>query len=176
MSYIRTKFFRSYAEFVVLCIVNETRSFNQLANKVELDATFGTTTSNDVSELHPCQFCQKCFCHLKNYKARKTVSPTIPIKWADGKNSNCETYILGGKKSVGGRPRKATHSGGRPKPLNTIDDLLTLDPSKPIPANVERLISQLVQRKMNESTMRNRSVQCNTGGSQPLVLPGEQDS
>ena len=67
----------------------------------ERNQKFYAVSKHDVSELHPCQFCQKCFYHLKNYKARKIVSSTIPIKWGDHKNSNCETCVLCGKNLLG---------------------------------------------------------------------------
>ena len=98
-----------------------------------------------------------------------TVSMLTPIIWSPHR-INCKSCSLDSVKTVGGRPKKITHAGGKPKPVQTVNDILNLDPTKPIPESVEKAISHVISIKMEQSKLLNRSVQFKTGGPQPLTL------
>ena len=137
--------------------------------KIDLDATFGIKTVDDVASIHPVHFCLKCFYNVSNFKKRKSICTLKAITWSSHQLENCETCMLASVKVVGGRPKKKKTSG-RPKQVKTLDDIMKLDPSKPIPASVERALSHVVGIKMDQSHLINKSVQFSTGGPQPLTL------
>ena len=47
---------------------------------------------------------------------------------------------------------------------------MNLDLSKPIPASVERALSHVVEIKLDQSHLINKSIQFSTGGPQSLTL------
>lgn len=73
------------------------------------------------------------------------------------------------EKSKGGRTKKKK-LGGRPKKVVTVDDVMELDPSKPLPKHVEHAFSHIMAIKMKQSSLPNNSVQVATAGSQTLTF------
>ena len=59
---------------------------------------------------------------------------------------------------------------GRPKTVKTFEDVMELDPSKPIPPSLDKAICHVISIKMKQSTLLNNSVQFSSGGPQPLTL------
>ena len=138
--------------------------------KSDMDVAFNTKTIDDIPGVHPKQFCTKCKNIVKNCKKRNTVSKLTPITWSPHQLENCEACHLASVKTVGGRPKKDTHAGGRPKQIRTVDDILSLDSTKPIPDSVEKAMSHVLAIKLEQSKLLNKSVQFKTGGPQPLTL------
>ena len=54
--------------------------------------------------------------------------------------------------------------------LKTFEDVMQLDPHKPIPPSLDKAICHVISIKMKQSTLLNNSVQFNSGGPQPLTL------
>ena len=88
--------------------------FNVIEYKLDIDVAFGTKTIDDIPSIHPNHFCMNCKKTVKNCKTRKTISTITPITWSPHQ-INCEVCALASVKTVGGRPKKVTHAGGRPK-------------------------------------------------------------
>ena len=143
--------------------------FDVAEHKSDIDVAFGTNTIGDTPTVYPKRICMKCKNILKNCMKRMTVSMLTPIIWSPHQ-INCKSCSLAFVKTVGGRPKKITHAGGRPKSVQTVNDILNLDPTKPIPESVEKAISHVISIKMEQSKLLNRSVQFKTGGPQPLTL------
>ena len=64
----------------------------------------------------------------------------------------------------GGRPRK-----GEEKKVITVDDILKLDPSKPVLSSVVKALYVLTI-KMKHSDLPNNNVKLATSGAQPLTV------
>ena len=74
----------------------------------------------------------------------------------------CGTCKLASTNLRGGRPKKGTSHACGPKTVKTFEDVMKLDPSKPI--------CHVISIKMKQSTLLNNSVQFSSGGPQPLTL------
>ena len=106
---------------------------------------------------------------LQNCKKRKTVTTTIAVTWSSHHTEKCATCLRACKQVVGGRPKKHVQPG-KLKTVKTIEDVYQIDPSKPIPPHVEKMMSHLLTIKMDQSKLLNKSVQFSRGGPQPLTL------
>ena len=53
--------------------------------------------------------------------------------------SDCVTCSYVAKQSKGGRPKKSKGNRGRPKSVFTVEDILNLSPSKPVPKAVQQM-------------------------------------
>ena len=52
----------------------------------------------------------------------------------------------------------------------TVEDVMKLDACKPLPDNVEKMISHVMAIKMQQSSLPNKSVELKTRGPQPVTL------
>ena len=67
--------------------------------------------------------------------------------------------------------KRKKRSAGRPKSSSlTVDDMMKLDCTKPIPPSVEKAISHVISLKVKHSQLPNNSIQINSGGPQLLTL------
>ena len=68
------------------------------------------------------------------------------------------------------------YGGGRPqqkkeeKAVTTVDDILNLDPNKPVPSSVEKALSHVLSIKMRQSELPNKTVMLETAGRQLLTV------
>ena len=74
------------------------------------------------------------------------------------------------QKSKGGRPIKQK-KGGRPKKSvepkkMTLEDIMNLSPSKPVPRIIEQCVTHVVNIKMKQSILPNQTIQLPTKGPQ----------
>ena len=132
-----------------------------------LDLNFGTQTVKDEIDLHPVKFCQKCFYHVDNHKKVISIPTLSPFKWLPH-SSPCSVCSTASRFSKGGRPKK-TQRLGRPKQVRTVDDIMNLDPRKPIPYSVEKCLSHVMTIKMNQSDLLNNSIQIKSNGPRPFT-------
>ena len=65
--------------------------------------------------------------------------------------------------------KKKPHAG-KPKTVKTFEDVMELDPSKPIPPSLDKAICHVISIKMKQSTLLNNSVQFSSGGPRSLTL------
>ena len=82
----------------------------------------------------------------------------------------CGTCKLASANLQGGRLKKGTSHAGRQRTVKTFQDVMELDPSKPIPPSLDKAICHVISIKMKQSTLLNNSVQFSSGGPQPLRL------
>ena len=83
----------------------------------------------------------------------------------------CGTCKLASANLRGGRPKKGTSHAGRPKTVKTFEDVMELDPSKPIPPSMNKAICHVISIKMKQSTLLTNSVQLSSGGPAIHVSP-----
>ena len=60
--------------------------------------------------------------------------------------------------------------GERPKSVLNVEDIMSLDESKPIPLSIEKDVSHVILIKMKQSLLPNMSIKIDTGGSQNMTL------
>ena len=82
----------------------------------------------------------------------------------------CGTCKLASANLRGGRPKKGTSHAGRPKTVKTFEDVMELDPSKPLPP-MNKAICHVISIKMKQSTLLTNSVQLSSGGPAIHVSP-----
>ena len=93
---------------------------------------------DDIVGVQPPNFCVKCYAIITSSARRDGNTSIVPILWIPHSN-DCTTCELRAAKSKGGRPKKKARGmgGGRPSKKGrekvTTEDILKLDPSKPIP-------------------------------------------
>ena len=79
----------------------------------ELNAAFGIVVEQDMPDIHPTGFCNKCYTKMKNKNKKGTNSAQEVFNWqphSDGACSQCQYFQ---KQGSGGRPK--TTRKGRPK-------------------------------------------------------------
>ena len=137
----------------------------------ELEPVFNIGTADDKINVHPVNFCTtKCYYKIDNFKRQQVKSPFQTLVWVPHDMKGCGTCKLGNTNLRGGRPKKGTSHAGRPKTVKTFEDVMELDPSKPIPPSLDKAICHVISIKMKQSTLLNNSVQFSSGGPQPLTL------
>ena len=119
----------------------------------------------DKTNIHPQNFCQSCFSTMKNCEDRGTKTTKKSVFWKEGIASS-----LALQKSKGGRPIKQK-KGGRPKKSvepkkMTLEDIMNLSPSKPVPRIIEQCVTHVVNIKMKQSILPNQTIQLPTKGPQ----------
>ena len=111
-----------------------------------------------------------CYALINNHLKRNDKTSIVPTKWSPH-SFNCSTCSLRIRKAKGGRPpKKVRTAGGRPKQMSiiSVDDVLNLDSSKPLPDYAEKLFSNLMSIKLKQSNLPNNTVLVETSGSQPF--------
>ena len=144
--------------------------FNQ-----ELKNVFSVDFKDDIVGVQPPNFCVKCYAIITSSAKRDGNTSIIPILWIPHSN-DCTTCELRAAKSKDGRPKKKARGmgGGRPSKKGTekvtTEDILKLDPGKPIPQCVEKALSHVISIKMKQSKWPNKSVQLSTAGPHPFPM------
>ena len=116
-----------------------------------------------------------CHAIITSSAKRDGTTSIVPILWNPHSN-DCTTCELRAAKSKGDRPKKKASGmgGGRPRKMGTekitTEDILKLDPGKPIPQSVEKALSHVLSLKMKQSELPNKSVQLATAGPHPLTM------
>ena len=104
----------------------------------DIDSTFMISTVNDKVNIHPTHMCQKCKHLTENFKKVNSIPTISALDWLPHSAINCSTCLRAEQVRKGGRPKRAAKSGyGRPKTTKTLDDIMKLDPRRPIPSSVE---------------------------------------
>ena len=85
--------------------------------------------------------------------------------WLPHTENNCHLCI----RTKGGRPKKLKRKGGHPKSVLNVEDIISLDESKPIPPSIEKAVSHVILIKMKQSLLPNMSIKIDTGGSQNMT-------
>ena len=127
---------------------------------------------DDIVGVQPPNFCVKCYAIITSSAKRDGNTSIVPILWIPHSN-DCTTCELRAAKSKGGRPKKKARGmvGGRPsKKEVTTEDILKLDPGKPIPQCVEKALSHVISIQMKQSKLPNKSVQLSTTGPHHLTM------
>ena len=91
------------------------------------------------------------------------------LQWRAHNMKNCVTCMLRKAKAKGGRSKKGKRPG-RPKNIVTVEDMMSLDGSKPIPVVVMKAASHIVNIEVKNSILPNTSIQLSSGGPQPFTL------
>ena len=130
----------------------------------QLERVFSVDFRLDVDGVHPQKYCLKCYAIMNSCISRNGKTSVAPILWIPH-SINCTTCELRAVKSKGGRPKKKVKGigGGRPrkgeeKKVITVDDILKLDPSKPVPSSVVKALSYVLTIKMKQSDLPNNTV------------------
>ena len=127
----------------------------------------------DESLVHPSKFCNLCYCGIGNFLTRGK-KPSVDIYFWGPRVTDCLTCAIYKKKSTGGRPIKKKAPGGRRTETvaekMTVVDVMKLSACKPLPDNVEKMISHVMGIKMQQSALPNKSVELKTRGPQPVTL------
>ena len=132
------------------------------------EAFFISHFTKDMIGIHPPRFCFKCYFVIKLNLRRGNYVSLIPVSWSSHTDASCKTCIRRDKKSKGGRPQKAKKYG-RPKSLvTTVEDVYSLNSSKPIPPAIEKMVSHVIAIKMEQSV--NKTIKFKSGGPHPLTL------
>ena len=72
-------------------------------------------------------------------------------------------------RTKGGRPKKLKRKGGHPKSVLNVEDIMSLDESKPIPP-IEKAVSHVISIKRKQSLLPNKSIKIDSSGSQNMTL------
>ena len=106
--------------------------------------------SLDSAHIHPKSFCHSCYSTALNCNMRGSVTEKTPVNWT---NTSAEEMLK--TKTKGGRPPKSKRKrgGGRPKkpvtpPKMTLQNIMSLSPSKPIPKEIEECMTHVLNIKM----------------------------
>ena len=137
----------------------------------ELKDVFVLDIFKDIDGVHPPRFCLKCYAIMTNSVGRKGNTSVTPTVWLPHISGSCSTCTSRRIKAKGGRPKKRKKTGGgRPRSIPNVQDILKLDFSKPIPANIEKAVSHVIAIKLKQSEMPNNTINFATAGSSPLTL------
>lgn len=83
---------------------------------IEIYLVFGVDISDDKRDIHPSTLCHNCYAKcLKSQKNQFYKTATVPIRWKEHGDDNCEICELFEKKRRGGRKRKLAKGRGRPQ-------------------------------------------------------------
>ena len=91
---------------------------------------------NDVIGVHPPRFCLKCYSLIKTNMEGKRYHMIL----------FCGIHI-----PTKGGGRKKVKKYGRPKSLVTVENVYSIDVSKPNPPAVEKMVSHAIAIKMGQS-------------------------
>ena len=136
--------------------------FNQVLQNV-----FSVDFTADIEGVQPPNFCVECNAIITNSAKRDGTPSIVPILWILHSN-DCTTCELRAAKSKGGRSKKKARGMSAEK--ITTEDILKLDPEKPISQCVEKALSHVLSIKMKQSELPNKSVQLATVGPHPLTM------
>ena len=137
----------------------------------ELELVFNIRIADDKNDVHPVLFCTKCFYKIDNFHRQQVKSKFQPLVWLPHDiMAGCGTCKLANTKLRGGRTKKGKSNVGRPQTVKTFEDVMSLDPSKPIPPSLDKAVCYIISIKMKQSTLLNKSVQFSNGGPQPITL------
>ena len=94
--------------------------------------TFNIDVGTDANHGHPNRFCAKCFAATGHQKTRGSTPSFSAVTWSPHSTA-CSICVEMATRSKGGRPPKAKkRKGGRPSSVVNIDNIMELDPSKPL--------------------------------------------
>jgi hypothetical protein len=121
--------------------------------------------SEDNLEIHPPNFCRKCYSAVSNLERRGNSNRRELFHWTPHHTETCLTCTKTNKE----RPK--TNKSGVKKTTQTKSfiseaDVANLSPSKPIPAKIAEFVSKVISIKIKQSTLPNNTVQLPTKGSQ----------
>ena len=124
---------------------------------------------NEQDCIHPKYVCTKCYTMLLNVQKKSIVLSQHLTKWIPHCTKDCSVCSTIKQKSIGGRPKKKKPSGRPPKVL-LFSDIMNLDESRPVPPEVEKALTHVMNIKMKQSPLPNNSVQLKTNSSAPLTV------
>ena len=109
---------------------------------------------------------------------KRGSKPNIGVLlWDVRSGKGCQNCVRAVEKGRGGPPSKLKTPGRAkmgevPKSPSeyTVSDLLKLDASKPIPPDIEKCVSHIMNIKMKQSTLPNRTIVIVSAGPHPLTL------
>ena len=121
--------------------------------------------------------CNTWYSTVHNYIKRGSKPNIDGLLWNVHSGKGCQTCVRAVGKGRGGRPSKKKAPGRAkmgevPKSSSeyTVSDLLKLDASKPIPPDIEKCVSHIMNIKMKQSTLPNRTIGIVSAGPHPLTL------
>ena len=80
---------------VVLFVVNESRNITKLLTlHPELESVFNIGTLDGKNNLHPVNFCTKCYYKIDNFKGQQVKSPFQTLVWVPHDMKGCGTCKL----------------------------------------------------------------------------------
>ena len=148
---------------------------------LELKEVFsGVNFDNDVEYIHPKFLCRKCYSMVLNVKKKGIITSQVIVNWYPHEIiEECKTCAMIIKNTTAGRKKKKVLVGRPPTVKLPKDDasnkidvtsILSLSPSKPLPADAELIYAHITAIKIKQSTLPHHAVQVKSGGPSPRTL------
>ena len=84
-------------------------------HKNNLTSTFRIDFSSEIPNIHPANFCLKCYSTMKNIEKKKVTTHSIDLVEWKPHDENCSVCTKFSYSLKGGRPKKKKAASGRTK-------------------------------------------------------------
>ena len=127
--------------------------------------TFNIDVGTYANHGHRNRFCAKCFAATGHQKTRGSTPSFSAVTWSPQSNA-CSICVEMATRSKRGRPPKAKkRKGGRPSSVVNIDNIMEIDPSKPLSDKHEQSLVFLLSIKASQSTGLQKLIEGKNWGS-----------
>ena len=125
----------------------ETKIFHKIIKEC-----FGHDIVGEDQSIFPTLFCHNCHTKMQNIKKNRKCDLHL-TKWY-AHSLNCKTCLTYQNVQRGGKKSAKSWRPGRPKSAEnfSLNDAMQLDPSKPIPDVVRKIVGHLVNMEAKQTT------------------------